>query len=538
MPVSELPPKTTSRLKPAAMGRLWARLKVWGFLLASVLLSGSSVGIARGQGLKDSGQSTDALEALDAAGWALAEPAEPNRSAVGVPDASSWVLPPTNPSATIPPEAQPQVALQRKPPAQHSGVIKTILGIFALLTLAYLGGHAKVRAWEERLGISQMMAAGFPFVVLGMLAHLPSVGVLTDETLVELDPLLHVGLGCIGFVFGFRFDLRTFRQFPAGSERLVFFSTLFPFVLALALSAAVLALVSPKQDAFALSGPLFLRDALILGAAAAMSATTAKRWYRLGKTTRLSLLVVRVEELLGVFGLALVAAYFRPHNVHATWQLPGTAWLLLSVGLGATIAALTFAILQTATRGPEFLVLSLGSIGFAAGASGYLHLSSVVVTFIAGALLNNFPGEYHTRLRDTLRRLERPILLLSLVIIGALWQLSDWRGWLLMPVFVCARLAGKWWATHPLLHSSEQKPLTKEERYELGLSPMGTLAIAIVINAKVLYPGQSISLIVSAVLGGGLLTEVFVQRAHRKHAASLRAERNLTPPSVTFGGMP
>lgn len=417
------------------------------------------------------------------------------------------------------------------------GVIRTILGIFALLALAYLGGHPKVRAWEEKLGISQMIAAGFPFVVLGMIAHLPSVGVLTDDVLVELDPLLHVGLGCIGFVFGFRFDLRTLRLFPAGSERLVFFSILFPFTLVWALSAVVLSLVSPQQDAFIFSGPLFLRDALILGTAAAMSASTAKRWYKLGKASRLSVLVVRVEEFVGVVGLALVAAYFRPQNAFSSWQLPGTAWLLLSVGLGATIALLTFAILQTATRGPEFLVLSLGAIAFAAGASGYLHLSSVVVTFIAGALLNAFPGEYHTRLRDTLRRLERPILLLSLVIIGALWQLSDWRGWLLMPVFGCARLAGKWWATNPLVLSKEHMALSKDERYALGLSPMGTLAIAIVINAKVLYPGDSISLIVSAVLGGGVLTEIFVQRVHRRHSTRIRNERH-SPPPVTLGGMP
>ena len=181
----------------------------------------------------------------------------------------------TSPTATaLSPSTKPAPVADSRPapPTQHGGVIKTILGILVLLTLAYLGGHAKVRAWEERLGISQMMAAGFPFVVLGMIAHLPAIGILTDDVLLELDPLLHVGLGCIGFVFGFRFDLRTLRQLPVGSERLVFFSTFFPFVLALGLSAFVLSLVSPQQDMFVFSGPLFLRDALILGTAAAMSA--------------------------------------------------------------------------------------------------------------------------------------------------------------------------------------------------------------------------------------------------------------------------
>jgi hypothetical protein len=37
-----------------------------------------------------------------------------------------------------------------------------------------------------------------------------------------------------------------------------------------------------------------------------------------------------------------------------------------------------------------------------------------------------------------------------------------------------------------------------------------------VINAQLLYPGGSISLIVSAVIGGGVLTETFLQLESRR----------------------
>jgi hypothetical protein len=162
----------------------------------------------------------------------------------------------------------------------------------------------------------------------------------------------------------------------------------------------------------------------------------------------------------------------------------------------------------------------LGSISFAAGAAGYLLLSSVVVAFIAGVLLANFPGTYHARLREMLLGLERPIYLLSLLIVGALWQVTDWRGWVLMPVFMITRLVGKWLAAE-LAHTRTALPLSIDERRMLALSPLGPLAIAIVINAQLLYPGGSISLIVSAVIGGGVLTETFLQlenrRRRRKH---------------------
>jgi hypothetical protein len=50
------------------------------------------------------------------------------------------------------------------------------------------------------------------------------------------------------------------------------------------------------------------------------------------------------------------------------------------------------------------------------------------------------------------------------------------------------------------------------------MPPLGPLAIAIVTNALLLYPGGSISLIVSAVIGGGVLTEIFLQLSSRWRA--------------------
>src|SRR5690606_11374254 len=121
------------------------------------------------------------------------------------------------------------------------------------------------------------------------------------------------------------------------------------------------------------------------------------------------------------------------------------------------------------------------------------------------------------RLREILFRLERPIYLLSLVIVGALWQVSDWRGWVLMPVFMALRLAGKRLGTRLALGDAELE-LAEDERRAIATPPLGPLAIAIVTNALLLYPGGSISLIVSAVIGGGVLTEVFLQLASRRRA--------------------
>jgi hypothetical protein len=108
-----------------------------------------------------------------------------------------------------------------------------------------------------------------------------------------------------------------------------------------------------------------------------------------------------------------------------------------------------------------------------------------------------------------------------LVIIGAVWNIGDWRGWVLMPVFMVARLLGKWLAAMIAARNSHL-PITPHESRTLAISPIGALAIAIVVSAQLLYPGGSISLVVSAVIGGGVLTEALVQLAARHSARKSR----------------
>jgi Kef-type K+ transport system membrane component KefB len=450
---------------------------------------------------------------MPTAGRASNTSARAAAGALNVPAPMVAPLPSVQPDPSLVPVIEgrdPQAPPAAVAPAERPGVvIRTILGLLALVVLAYLGGHRRVLAWERRLGISQVITAGFPFVILGMLARNGAVGILSDPVLAEISPLLRLGLGWIGFVAGIRFDTRMFQGLPARTVRIVTLSTLFPFAFLVGACAALLFAFSDQP--LGLGDPVFLRDALILGTAGAMTAVTSTRTFQSDESSIISR-VIRLEELAGVVGLLFVAAFFRPQS--ASWQMPGTAWVLLTIGLGATAGLLVYAILQRRTEGADFLVLTLGSISFAAGAASYLLLSSVVVAFIAGVVLANFPGNYHERLRDLLFRLERPIYLLSLFIVGALWQVSDWRGWLLMPVFMALRLAGKWLGTALALGHAELD-LDADERRAIAMPPLGPLAIAIVTNALLLYPGGSISLIVSAVLGGAVLTEVFLQLSNR-----------------------
>lgn len=412
-------------------------------------------------------------------------------------------------SLAAPPEPAPPAGHGRDLEADASNVVKTMLGLVALLALAVLGAHPRVRRLERLLNISQLITAGFPFVAMGLIARHPAVGVLDDDVLRELDPLLQLGLGWIGFLTGYQFEAKQFDAFPRGTARLVVLMSVTPFVaVVVACGGLVLAFGQPWESA------IFLRDAVVLGAAATITAPIAASVAAArGLATRTHAVLTRLgllDDIAGVVGLLFLGAYFRPES-HGGWMLPGTAWLFVTLGLGIALGVVLYVVMNSPVKGIQQITLVIGSIAFSAGYAGYLHVSPVVVCFIAGAILGNLPGEYRQPVRRVLRLLERPIYLVFLVFAGALWKIGDWHGWVLVPAFVAARLVGRAIGLRLARRGVDSEPAIFEGEQGMVASPMGALSIAIVVSFQSLFSGPAVPWIVTAVIGGAMVTEVFVQ---------------------------
>lgn len=459
-------------------------------------------------------------------------------------------------------------------PAQRTVVLlRTVVGLLVLLTLAYLGGHRRVHALEERLGLTQVVTAGVPFVVLGAVARHPAIGVLTNDVLAELGPLLRFSLGWLGFLAGFRFDLgvagersrrtsylaldhidlghvqvdrmsgpherlsspqerasspherasapqprvsslplrlhmpqaRSMFTLAAGRAAIAF------VVIAAAMALALFAIAG--FDVRLLTAPTFYRDAALFGIVGALASGTPRPADPHGHEGRTRIVVLRrVQDIVGVVGLLLVTSYFRSNDGVTFWQLPGTAWVLLALGLGTAVGFVAYVVLARAKNADaEAMVLLLGSVAFAAGIAGYLRLSPLVVCFIAGLIVANLPSGRQRTTLAVLERVERPIYLLFLVVAGALWDLPGAAGWLLMIAFIVMRLSGQSlglaWARRNGMDAPGMRSALE--------SPMGALSIAVVISAMVLFSGGALPLLMTSVLGGVLAGELMSQIAAR-----------------------
>jgi hypothetical protein len=385
-------------------------------------------------------------------------------------------------------------------------VIRVILGLVALVVLAYVVGQRWFVAVQSRLGISSLLTAGLPFVFLGLIARQPGVDILTDPVLHNIQPILPLGLGWIGFSLGYRFDVRTMIGLPRELAVIAVLTTAVPLA-AIAAGAAVLFLL---REGYGEAG--FLRNAILLGVAGVIGVRELRPRDHAAEQADPLRRVEQFQELAAIVGLFFLAAFFRPDMDVLGWRLPGIAWVFVTFGLGTGLGLVVYVVLSSFRDNAEITLVVVGSVCLTAGLASVLRLSPVAVCFLAGALAFNLPGEWRGRVANVLEAVERPFYLAFLVVSGALWRIGAWEGWALFAVFVVARLVGKRAATS-MLTRGELASLGAADRARLVLAPFSPLAIAVVVNAQDLYSGPVVPWLLTAVIAGAMATEILIHLA-------------------------
>ena len=257
--------------------------------------------------------------------------------------------------------------------------------------------------------------------------------------------------------------------------------------------------------------------------------------------------VTRLDDALALVALAVVNAVFHPANGAAVRSsLPPLGWVFLQIGMGATLGFVLYAFRSTATKPLEQNALTFGGVAFAAGMAGYLGFSPLVVAFVAGVVVTNVTrGLGLGAFGEQLVALERPIFVMFFSIVGATWSLGSERAWLVIPLFVLTRIAGKnlgvriAFAAGAILQRGQSDAprvppaapspapssalvsddgLTDEPLLEVSdprlavvaLTPSSVVAVAITISARAQYPDLA-PFVLTVVIVGGVLAELITQ---------------------------
>jgi Kef-type K+ transport system membrane component KefB len=373
--------------------------------------------------------------------------------------------------------------------------VNEILSVGLILMAALLAGHiAQLARVPEVTG----------YLLIGVVIGPAALDLITHENITTLSFLSDVALGLILFNIGAIFEASTFRQVGPGVVRV----TLWEATLAFALVCATL-LVS------GMAWPLALLLAVVaMETAPATTLMVLNEYDARGPMTDRLLALVALNNMyvLVMFGVVsagltlaessslgwLAAGYRATH---------GLLWTTLgSVALGVLLGLLMDFWAARAKESGEAMILSVGAVLIAVGASRWLGLSPLIATLALGATVANasIQGDH---LLHALGRADPPLYAAFFVLAGAELMPSSVLGLGAIGIgYTVARTAGKVLGARIGLRGQDVPPLV---RRQLGycLVSSSSLAVGLTIQIRSAFPAYA-STVTGIVLAAVVIFEI------------------------------
>lgn len=376
--------------------------------------------------------------------------------------------------------------------------------ILVAVALTYWRPLKRVRT---ALGLNHLLATGHAFLVLGFLLGLV-FGEREMPLASDLDPIVALVAGWVGFATGMRFDLRVLRTVPLKAFAVALFPAIATAVVVGGLGCAVLLYSGTGSiEAFAAG--------LVLAAAAASSGLTLVamvRARRPGRSSRVRPVLRMIEFSAGIddIGVVLFAmlafAMFR-----ASAEPVSPLWLIaVATGGGALLGGVTWLLLGGKATADERLLLGLGMLAFIAGFAGWLHLSPAAVAAISAMVLVNLPGERMAQLVHAVKRVERPAVVILMAVIG--FHITGKITWIFFPLvfaLTILRLACKRWSGAMVAGvATATQGLRTSRRWGDGLVPQGMLGLMVTLSFYHVWRDDVSRTVLAAVAAASLINEI------------------------------
>jgi Kef-type K+ transport system membrane component KefB len=351
-----------------------------------------------------------------------------------------------------------------------------ILSVGLILMAALLAGHlAQLVRVPEVTG----------YLLVGVLIGPSSLDLISHENITTLGFLSEVALGLILFNIGAIFEAANFRRVGAGVVRITMWEASLAFVL-----------VSLVLVASGMSLPL----ALLLGVVAMETAPATtlmvlNEYDAQGPMTDRLLALVALNNMyvLIMFGIVTAGLTFSGADGES-WlfagyrAVHGLLWTTAgSIALGALLGLLMDSWAARAKESGEAMILSIGAVLIAVGASRWLGLSPLFATLALGATVANASAHGGHLLR-ALGRADPPLYAAFFVLAGAELVPSSVLGLGLVGVgYTVARTVGKIAGARLGLRGQDVAPAV---RRHLGscLVSSSSLAVGLTIQIRSTFP--------------------------------------------------
>jgi hypothetical protein len=371
--------------------------------------------------------------------------------------------------------------------------MRTIFVLILILILGYAGAHLHFYKSKFPLGTHYMMFAGSEYLFLGLLLGAAPLIILTPDIIRQLSPVVNLGLGWIGLLFGIQFNLAHLRRMPLRYMNITVFQAIFTFLLVW---------VGIIYFARFFGVNLSQTQIVLLAAIASMSSVTCLAFMQDKSnfpqpTQNLLYYISSLDSLLGLIILGLII----PGDLYQGWYKL-YIYLLLSASLILIFHLLT----RFHLNRKELLILTIGLVILSSGLAGTFGISALMLNFLLGAGLINLPSLNHRVWIEILHGQEKPIYIVFLVLAGAIWTPLSTQ-LLLLAAYLGFRFLGKvssaWLASR--LYG---KKISPPSFWGLALFPQGGMGIAMAVDYLWYNPGKSGIDILNIVLTATLISQL------------------------------
>lgn len=350
-----------------------------------------------------------------------------------------------------------------------------------LVLLALLGARLSFSTERVPVGPRLVFRTGTQFLFLGFLLGPPLLALVSRDALAQLFPLLGLGLGWVGMLFGLQFDRASLARLPTRYLLVAVGQALLTFAVVVGVGATL-------AGVFDLTSRPLLLVLTIAGAIASVStpagiAIVSRNLGARGDVRELLLAIASLDGVVGVIALDLGYAFFHDLTRGGAPPVGGWFWALASVALGV-VCAVVFLWLGRLRPGRDELVLYLlGITALAGGAALQLQLSPLFVGMVLGVTVTNLSPE-SDRAFDVMSRWEQPIYVVMLLLAGALLRFPTW--WIVPAalLYAAVRAAGKL-GGNLLMAKLVRLPDAVPRRLGLGLVSQGGISLAMVLSAVI-----------------------------------------------------
>jgi hypothetical protein len=376
--------------------------------------------------------------------------------------------------------------------------MEIIILVIILVVVSYILGERAFRARRLPFESLIFLVYGTEFVLIGILLGPYIFGLLGEDIIDRLEPLINIALGWIGLMFGFQFRVKDLKLLPFSNFLVAAIESSVTYILVLAALMLIGLLWWGIPPSLAGAVPLiFVLAAISMVSSPTIVTGIIKRTGAHGRVSRLMRYASGFDNVLGLLVFGVTYAFFHYTTQQGDPLMSGWLWLLVSIGLGIALGALFHFFTAARATSNENLMIAVGMVALSSGIAYYLHLSALFINLIVGAVLCNY-SERQDRLYRLLITAEQPLYGILLIIAAALWRFS-WTLVALVVIVIAVRTVAKTVGGIAALRRYGDI-VRYPQWFGPALIAQGGMALAIALDYRFLAPGEASGLLLAVVL--------------------------------------